>query len=108
MQASPLQPLHYDTGAYLYARDLSHLRTLSICHFVWGGLWMLFSSVFIVHIVLGAVMVSGAIPPTRGQPPPPQAIGWLFIAIGTGAVLFGWTGGILVIYSGVCLRARKH
>lgn len=108
MQSHPVQPLAYDTGSYLWGRDLSHLRTLAICHFVWGGLSMLFSSIFIIHIVLGALMVSGALPTGKGQPPPPPAMGWFFIATGGCVVLFGWTVGVLVIYSGVCLRARKH
>lgn len=97
--------------------DRSHLKTLAICHYVWGGLEILLSSLGILYIVLGAVFVNdpgvfGPAPGARpGQPapppPPPEFIGWMFVAVGSCAVLLGWTTGILTILSGRGLARRR-
>jgi hypothetical protein len=91
------------------AADDGHLKTIAICHFVWGGLVMLFSSVFIIHIVLGALIVSGRMPlPASPTAPgmPPQ-FGYLFLFMGSAAVLIGWSVGILTILSGRAIIRRK-
>jgi hypothetical protein len=98
------------------ANDLSHLRTLSICHYVLGGLAMLFSSIFIVHVVVGIWLANGG--PTNAtwtmptnsatvtvssfgpQQRPPAIAGYAIAAMGGCAVFFGWAFGILNIISG--------
>jgi hypothetical protein len=89
--------------------DRGHLKTLAICHYVWGGLQILFSLLGIFYIVLGLVFVNdpGALgaqavgPPGRPPPPPmPAFFGWMFVGMGACVVVLGWTTGILTILSG--------
>lgn len=92
------------------AADITHLRTLAICHYIWGGLTIAFSSIFIIHVILGIAMMSGAIPPPAGGtgPPPPTWMGLVFAGFGGALVVLGWTTGILTIYSGRCLVNRRR
>ena len=113
MSQPPVQvprPLAYDAAAYWYARDAGHLRTLSICHYVWGAVTALFSCMFLVHIVIGIGVLSGRMftPTARAPNPPPAWFGLIFIVMGTFALLLGWTIAALAIYSGYCLRVRRH
>ena len=96
--------------------DLSHLKTLAICHYVWGALTILFSSIFIIHIILGVAVLTnpGAFNPPAtttapvAQPPQmPPAFGWIFIGAGSCAILLGWTMGICTVVSGRCLARRR-
>ena len=116
-------PLYYQTPAS--NSDLSSLKVLSILHYVWGGLMMLFSCIFIIYIVIGIVMASGklnnspaftttvnssgpvgssssytATRTVRTSNAPPPEVGYFFIGGGTCAVLLGWGAGICNIISG--------
>ena len=95
-------------------RDADHLRLLSIFHYVYGGLSIAFSSIFIFHIVMGVMFLENpqmfAPPPgAGGTPPPPMPfnMGWFFIGFGSVAVLIGWTSGILTIVSGRRIARRR-
>ena len=44
----------------------------------------------------------------RGDVPFPRAIGFLFVVLGGGIVLIGWTVGGLTAYAGRCLQRRQH
>lgn len=113
MQA-PLPYMHA-LPADPWAVDRGHLKALAICHYVAGGLEILFSSFFILHIVIGLFFLNepGAFAPPPGSPaaaqaqPPPEAFGWLFIGMGTCLVLLGWTAGILTIVSGRGIARRR-
>ena len=90
-------------------RDFEHLRLLAIFHYVVGGLMAFFASIFIVHFVMGAVML--AAPTFFGnsrQPGPPAFMGMFFMIIGGSVVLVGWTMAALTIYAGRCLARRRH
>lgn len=90
-------------------KDRNHLRLLAIFHYIWGGLVIAISSIFIIHIVLGILMLRGTIPlPKSEDGPPSEAFAWLFVGAGSAAVLIGWTLGFLMIYSGRCLAAGKN
>ena len=114
----PVAPLAYEPFDPQAARDADHLRWLSIGHYVYGGLTMLCSSVFIIHIVIGIVSIRNPAmfnpPATRPgvrapppQPVPPQAFGWMFAGMGSVAVALGWGLGICNIVSGRCIRRRR-
>ena len=88
--------------------DLEHLKLLSIFHFIVGAITILFSSIFIIHVVLGVMMAfdperSGRSRKVEGQTPPefPPGSG-LFMAVFAGSfvILTGWMLGGLTIYSG--------
>jgi hypothetical protein len=99
-------------ASYSDARDADHLRLLSIFHYVYGGITALFSCVFIIHIVIGVMMVSGKVPFPNGpgspnSSAPPAEIGWVFIGMGSAIILIGWTLAALTIVSGRCIARRK-
>lgn len=109
--------------------DAENLNALALCHYILGGVTALFSCLFIMHIVMGTMMIhnpsmfnprpmpqaSPAAQPVPGQLPPmqpypffPPAMGYLFVTVGTIAVLGGWTLGALTAYAGRCLKARRN
>ena len=99
--------------------NADNLQTLTLCHFIMGGLIALFSCLFIIHIVMGAMMIHnpGAFtpaPPARTVPSVPAALGfppmmgYMFLTMGIIAVVSGWTLGGLTAYAGRCLKERKH
>lgn len=118
----PVTSLSYQPVDAQAARDAEHLRWLTIGHYVYGGLIMLCSSVFIVHIVIGIVSIRNpallnpppatrpgapAAPVPFAPPLPPQAFGWMFAGMGSAAVVIGWAWGICNIVSGRCIRRRR-
>ena len=88
--------------------DDGYLKALAICHYVWGGLTLLFSSIFIVHIVMGAMVLNGTFPGGAGGPPPPKEMGYMFIGMGGCGMFMGWAMGILTIVSGRCINPPLH
>jgi len=88
--------------------DDGHLKAIVICHYVWGGLALLLSCMFIGHIIMGIMMVKGQFP-TNGGPPNqfPNQFGYMFICMGSGALLLGWAVGILTIISGRAIARRR-
>lgn len=105
-------PIAYASFNSQAAVDRGHLTALAICHYVAGGLMMLFGSIFIIHIIMGFAILRGQLPmnSSPGQPPgpPPDFIGYMFIVMGSVAVLLGWTLGILNILSGRCIGKRRR
>ncbi len=113
--------------------DNENLNTLTLCHYIMGGLTALFASMFIGHIIIGTMMIHNpnafnppVPPPPPGQPHPigqpypmsaypmqpypffPPGMGYMFVAMGSVAVLGGWTLGGLTAYAGRCLKGRKN
>ncbi|WP_414613376.1 hypothetical protein [Stenotrophomonas pavanii] len=93
-------------------QDADHLRMLAIAHYVVGGLIVLFSMIFIVHIVLGVTALTGNLPMnSSGQPSSPaeqRVFGWMFVLIGCVIVFGGVTLGAFVAYAGRCLARRRR
>jgi hypothetical protein len=97
-------------------QDADHLRLLSVLHYIFGGAIAFFSSLALIHIVIGLTFISHfqsldqAGPRSPGISPeafPGALFGYLFVGIGTFALLTGWTIGGLAIYSGRCIKARR-
>ena len=85
------------------------LRILSIFHCVVGGLHALFGSFGLIHFFVGLSFVaSPAIWSTQARNTPPSWFGWIFVFVGGGFVLFGWTLGFLTILSGRYIAQRKN
>ena len=112
-----MQPLPYSTPQRSSA-DEQHLNLLSIFHFVWGGLIALGACVGLLYSVIGMFVMAAPMPPPMpprpggapavpGAAAAPQFIGSMFTCIGTTIVIVGWVYGLLNIYSGICIRARK-
>lgn len=89
-------------------QDLQHLQLLSILHYVKAALIGLMALIPIIHVAVGAGMVSGAFPGTPTAPPPPAAVGWVFIALGGTFVLIGELMAILIGTAGYMLSKRRH
>lgn len=91
--------------------DIKQLDLLSIFHYVLGGITALFSCMFIAHIFMGLAMVSGKFfPQVNGTTPPspPPFFGWIFVIMGSVAVVLGWIMAICMLISGNRLRRRKN
>ena len=111
----PQPPIAYQVPTREVIADLSHLRTLSICHYVWGGLIVLLSCLFIAYIVIGAMVASGRVtlpaPPSPGAttaPGSPALFGGMMMGMGSCATLFGWTFGVLTILSGRYIAQHRR
>ena len=87
--------------------DQKNLDLLAIFHYIVAGLTGLFACIPLIHVVIGILMASGSLADASQGSPPPPAIGWLFIIIGMGAILFGWTMALLVFFAGRKLHERK-
>lgn len=116
MPAVPVQAIEYEAMNSQVASDVRQLRLLMIFHYIYGPVLMLFSCIFIFHIVLGVAMLKhpAFFFPTGGAPssmplapPPPPFVAWMMIIMGSFAVLIGWTLGILTIFSGRAIANRK-
>jgi hypothetical protein len=88
------------------------LRILSIFHYVVGGLHALFGSFGLIHFSMGLLFLFGpgafASSGGHGQAPPPF-FGLIFVIVGGGIVLVGWTLGVLTILAGrnIALRRKR-
>jgi hypothetical protein len=101
--------------AFPATSDEKSIHLLSIFHYVVAGLVALFSSLFIVHIVIGLQMMSSPdawIPPSppRGHAAPfPPGMGGVFVAMGSIAVFLGWTMAVMTALAGRFIaRRRRH
>ncbi len=89
-------------------QDFEHLRLLSIFHYVVGGLAALFACFPCIHLAVGIALVSGAFPTGPHNAPPPEWVGWLFIAIGTSLILMFGSIAIAILIAGKYLARRRR
>jgi hypothetical protein len=91
-------------------QDAEHLKLLAIFHYVLAALTFIGGSFPIIHVITGWMMVSGRIPmaPASGGGPPPEQIGWLFIAMGGVFILLFWTVAVMLFLAGRFLSARRN
>ena len=90
-------------------QDAEHLRLLAIFHYILAGLQVLVGCIFIIHILMGSAMLSGAM--SSGASPgsaPPQELGWMFIAGGAFAMLIFWGIGFALFLAGRWISARQN
>ena len=87
--------------------EIKHLELLSIFHYVVGGVLALFSCFPFIHVFMGLALVSGTFFEGSEGTAPPPFFGWMFVIIGTIAILTGWTLAICIIMAGKKLKARK-
>lgn len=90
-------------------QDADHLKLLAIFHYVLAGITALMGCIPIIHVVLGAMMVSGKFP--GGAPSssaPPAEVGWFFIVIGSAVILLAWAFAACLVMAGRWISARRN
>jgi hypothetical protein len=85
-------------------QDEQYLKLLSIFHFVFAGLKVLFSCIFLIHVAIGIAMLCGAM---DGKDAPPRFLGLFFIFMGSALILWCWVLAGLMVALGLKLRQRK-
>lgn len=99
----PPQPLPPQPPAGLPAmvhqdQDVEHIKILSICYYVQAGLTALCACIPIVHLVMGAAMLSGnfggSSVPTHEQEAM-KMMGGMFVGFATLFILAGWTMAVM-------------
>ncbi len=102
----PGLPPHYQA-----MQDAEHLKLLGIFHYVMAGLQVVFGCVFIIYIVMGSVLVSGALSSGSGSGPghgPPPEFGWLFILVGGCAMLLIWAMAVAHFLTARWMAERRN
>lgn len=90
-------------------QDSEHLRLLSIFHYVVAGLAALFSFFPLFYAGMGWLLLYAAHQPaTPGESPPPEAVGWIFIAVGTLWALFSFAVALFIFLAGRALSQRRR
>jgi len=87
--------------------DNEHLKLLSIFHYVLGGIVALFACIPIVHVVIGLCFIIVPRVFGHGSNQPPAVVGWLFVILGSGLILLGWTFAALVLIAGRFIARRQ-
>ena len=90
------------------SQDEQHLDILAILHYVYAGLFTLIGCIPLVYVFIGAMLVSGKIPPDSRGNPPPAEMGYIFIALGVLFSLLFWGLAGLIVACGRFLARRKH
>jgi drug/metabolite transporter (DMT)-like permease len=86
-------------------QDERVLDLLGIFHYVVGVLMILGASIFLIHLTMGIVFMTGDFPES-GNPPPP-IMGLIFVVLAAVAITVGWTLAGFIIAAGRSLRGRR-
>ncbi len=89
-------------------QDNEQIRLLAIFHYILAGMIGLLSLFPIIHIVLGTLIVSGALNTQQGSQAPPAALGWIFIAIPAAMMLCGFCTAIAVLIAALSLSCKRR
>ena len=93
-------------GDWILSNDEQQLNLLGTLHYVFAGLCTLGACVFIVHLVIGLmVLINPESMQSKGDMPP-EAMGWMFTVMGGAGLLGGWTLAALVLFAGRALKRR--
>lgn len=98
------------TASALSREDEEHLHLLSIFHYVVAVIGGLIACIPLIHVTIGAFMAFCPDIFADGHPPspPPQWVGFLFMAIGLFACSVGWGFAIALAFAGRCLARRRY
>jgi hypothetical protein len=92
-------------------QDSSHIKILSIFHFVVAGMVGLIACFPIFHLAIGISMLTGNFGPAGGfddAPFPFNMFGVLFTVIPALFIFFGWALAICIALAGLFLAQKKH
>lgn len=82
--------------------DEKNLDLLSLFHYILGGVTALFACLPLIHVFLGLLMVSEAMPGDEI----PAFFGWLFVGMGALFVTLGWALAMAMLVAGSKLKRR--
>ncbi len=85
--------------------DDEHLKLLMIGFYVLGGVTGVVALIPLIHVGMGILFV--VTPPSGSGSPPPEWFGWLFIGIGTVAILIGEAVAALNVAAGRAVQLRR-
>ena len=90
-------------------QDDEHLKLLAIFHYIVGAIGAFFACFPLLYVGMVVLFVASPHFMTEGQkgPPPPAAIGYVFIAIGAFFALLGWSAAIATVISGRYITKRR-
>ena len=91
--------------------DAEHLKLLSIFYYIVGGMIMLISCFALFYVVFGLLFIfmpESMQNANHHNDPPPKFFGAIFALFGTCGLVFGWSIGLLTIYTGGCIKRREH
>ncbi len=88
-------------------QDESHLRLLSIFHYVLAAPCALVASLFLMHFFFGAPILGGLFGPGAKDPPPP-VLGAVLMAVGASLVTAGWVFAGCLVFAGRSLASRRR
>ncbi len=96
----------------LSLEDASHLRLLSIFHYVLAGLTALFSLFPLIHVGIGIAALSGGMPiESNGGAATLQEtrlFGWIFVVAGSLMITCGLILAGFMAYAGRCLARQRR
>ena len=88
--------------------DQSHLNSLSIAHYVIGGIMVLLSCLPLIHVAIGISFIVGENRAFSPEQKPPEFFGWMFFLVGLCFFIFAQAVSISIIVSGRFLRRREN
>jgi hypothetical protein len=108
-----MQPMTYPPPPVpppsLTAEDVSHLKILAICHYVYGGLLIFTGLIFTLYIGFGAlIMTKPEIFDNNRNGPPPDFLGPLIAGLGVVLVLLFAAVGVTMIFAGRSLSRHRN
>ncbi len=89
-------------------QDEQHLKLLSIFHYIVGGLFVLFPSMFTYNPILITLSMIGLVISVDPNGEPTLFGGINLIILGGALVLLSWTLAALIITAGRCLAKRTR
>ena len=90
----------------LTERDLKYLKILSILHYVYGGISVVFSLLPLIYIGIGILALCVAPGDANGEVP--KVFACFLIALGAVVMIMGLTVSALIIFAGRSLSKRKR
>ena len=90
------------------SQDKEHLRLLSIFHYVVAGLTAFFSLWPACYVAMGLAFIFVPMQSSGKVPPPPAALGWIFVTIGCVLMAFIWALAVFIFLTGRFLAKQKH
>lgn len=117
---SPPANLHPPQQEQTERKDLEHLKTLSVCHYVWAVLIAFFSFFGFLYIAFGIAVLTGYLPmnvstPDAPNQPSPEQIetiqkvaGFMMVGMGIALTIIGFGTAFLNYLSGRWLSIQKN